>query len=114
VSKNSILMVDYVLHARRSGMSRYDALVDACHKRARPIIMTTVAMSAGMLPAALSLMEGDSSFRQPMATVVIGGLATSTLLSLLVIPVMYTFIDDFETLITRRFRKSPDALSQTP
>jgi multidrug efflux pump subunit AcrB len=111
VSKNSILLVDYVLSARRSGMSRYDALVDACHKRARPIIMTTVAMSAGMLPAALSLMEGDSSFRQPMATVVIGGLATSTLLSLLVIPVMYTFIDDFERFVTGRFRKADPALA---
>ena len=73
VSKNSILLVDYALVAREGGMNRFDALVDACHKRARPIIMTTVAMSCGMLPAALSLVEGDPSFRQPMATVVIGG-----------------------------------------
>ncbi|WP_116134206.1 efflux RND transporter permease subunit [Tropicimonas sp. IMCC34043] len=104
VSKNSILLVDYALLARKSGMNRFDALVDACHKRARPIIMTTVAMSCGMLPAALSLVEGDPSFRQPMATVVIGGLITSTLLSLLVIPVVYTFVDDFEHFVTRRFR----------
>ncbi|ARC89006.1 efflux RND transporter permease subunit [Rhodovulum sp. MB263] len=101
VSKNSILLVEYAIEIRRSGMSRFEALVDACHKRARPIIMTTVAMSAGMLPAALSLVEGDPSFRQPMATVVIGGLVTSTLLSLLVIPVMYTFVDDVEDAILR-------------
>jgi multidrug efflux pump subunit AcrB len=112
VSKNSILLVDYALVARKSGLGRFDALVDACHKRARPIIMTTVAMSCGMLPAALSLVEGDSSFRQPMATVVIGGLITSTALSLLIIPVVYTFIDDFEHFVTRRFRTRPDALSK--
>ena len=112
VSKNSILLVDYALAARRSGVGRYDALVDACHKRARPIIMTTVAMSCGMLPAALSLVEGDSSFRQPMATVVIGGLVTSTALSLLVIPVVYTFIDDFENFITRRFKPRAEAQSE--
>ena len=106
VSKNSILLVDYALEARKTGMNRFDALVDACHKRARPIVMTTVAMSAGMLPAALGLVEGDPSFRQPMATVVIGGLVTSTLLSLLVIPVVYTFIDDLEQVVARRFRSS--------
>jgi len=75
-------------------MSRFDALVDACHKRARPIIMTTIAMAGGMLPAALSLVSGDSSFRQPMGVVVIGGLITSTFLSLLVIPVVFTLLDD--------------------
>ena len=101
VSKNSILLVEYAIEARRRGMSRFDAVVDACHKRARPIVMTTVAMSAGMLPAALSLVEGDPSFRQPMATVVIGGLVTSTFLSLLVIPVIYTLIDDLKRLAAR-------------
>ncbi|MFD1796939.1 efflux RND transporter permease subunit [Paracoccus aurantiacus] len=101
VSKNSILLVEYAIEARRGGMSRFDALVDACHKRARPIIMTTIAMAAGMAPAAFSLVEGDPSFRQPMATVVIGGLFTSTFLSLLVIPVVYTFIDDVEGLVKR-------------
>jgi multidrug efflux pump subunit AcrB len=99
VSKNSILLVDYVIEARRKGMARFDALIDACHKRARPIVMTTIAMSAGMLPAALSLVEGDPSFRQPMATVVIGGLITSTFLSLLVIPVIYSFVDGLEVTI---------------
>lgn len=107
VSKNSILLVDYALEARRQGMARFEALVDACHKRARPIIMTTIAMSAGMAPAALSLVEGDSSFRQPMGTVVIGGLITSTFLSLLVIPVVYTFIDDFEGWVRRLFGAKP-------
>ncbi|MEZ5721834.1 MAG: efflux RND transporter permease subunit [Paracoccaceae bacterium] len=105
VSKNSILLVEYAIEARRRGMSRFDAVVDACHKRARPIVMTTVAMSAGMLPAALSLVEGDPSFRQPMATVVIGGLITSTFLNLLVIPVIYTLIDDLKRLPGRLFRR---------
>jgi multidrug efflux pump subunit AcrB len=80
---------------RERGLSRHEALLDACHKRARPIIMTTVAMIAGMTPIALGF-GADASFRQPMATAVIGGLLTSTFLSLLVVPVMFTFIDDFE------------------
>lgn len=108
VSKNSILLVEYAITARREGMSRFDALVDACHKRARPIIMTTVAMAGGMAPAALSLVSGDPSFRQPMGVVVIGGLITSTFLSLVVIPVVYTFIDDFEHGVARRFRHRSD------
>src|SRR3546814_10220712 len=74
--------------ARRDlGMSRVDALMDACHKRARPIVMTTVAMTAGMLPIVLGL-HGDDSFRRPMGLVVVGGLITSTILSLLVVPVV--------------------------
>src|SRR5437763_17086309 len=75
------------------GMTRMEALLDACHKRARPIVMTTIAMGAGMTPIALGL-GVDPSFRAPMAIVVIGGLITSTFLSLLVIPVLYTFVDD--------------------
>ncbi|MDE1994443.1 MAG: efflux RND transporter permease subunit, partial [Rhizobiaceae bacterium] len=94
VTKNSILLVEYAIVARRQGVDRIDALIDACHKRARPIIMTTIAMGAGMLPAALSISGGDPSFRQPMAILVLGGLMTSTFLSLLVIPVIYTFVDD--------------------
>ncbi len=94
VSKNSILLVEYAIEARRRGMDRLDALVDACSKRSRPILMTSVAMAGGMLPAALSLVEGDPSFRQPMGVVVIGGLMTSTVLSLLIIPVVYTLMDD--------------------
>jgi multidrug efflux pump subunit AcrB len=93
-TKNSILLVEYAIMARRDrGMTRLDALMDACHKRARPIVMTTLAMGAGMTPIALGL-GTDPSFRAPMAIVVIGGLITSTFLSLLVIPVVFTFVDD--------------------
>lgn len=93
-TKNSILLIDYIIIARRDhNLGRYDAVIDACRKRARPIIMTTVAMTAGMTPIALG-MGGDPSFRSPMAIVVIGGLLTSTFLSLLVIPVVYSYIDD--------------------
>jgi multidrug efflux pump subunit AcrB len=94
VTKNSILLVEYTVMARRQhGMARLDALVDACRKRARPIVMTTLAMTFGMLPIALGL-GADPSFRQPMAIVVIGGLLASTLLSLLVVPVIFTYLDD--------------------
>ncbi|PJJ95635.1 hypothetical protein CO641_14800, partial [Lysobacteraceae bacterium NML91-0213] len=79
--KNSILLVDYAVMAEEKGMTRHEALMDACHKRARPVIMTTLAMGAGMMPIALGL-TADSSFRMPMAVAVIGGLLTSTVLSL--------------------------------
>ncbi|MES2150572.1 MAG: efflux RND transporter permease subunit [Pseudomonadota bacterium] len=100
VTKNSILLVDYAILARQAGMSRFDALVDACHKRSRPIIMTTIAMGAGMMPLALGF-GADPSFRSPMAVTVIGGLITSTLLSLLVVPAVFTYIDDFEHWLKR-------------
>ena len=88
-------------------MTRWDALLDACHKRARPIIMTTIAMGAGMLPIALGW-GVDPSFRSPMAIVVIGGLITSTFLSLLVIPVIFTYVDDLVLWVARMFkRKAP-------
>jgi multidrug efflux pump subunit AcrB len=93
VTKNSILLVEYAIVARRQGMSRFDALVDACHKRSRPIVMTTIAMGAGMLPMALGL-GADPAFRSPLAIAVIGGLITSTLLSLLVVPAVFTYVDD--------------------
>jgi hydrophobe/amphiphile efflux-1 (HAE1) family protein len=94
VTKNSILLVDYAVMARERDQSgRIPALIDACHKRARPIVMTTIAMGAGMMPTALGL-AADPSFRQPMAIVVIGGLMASTFLSLLVVPAVFTFIDD--------------------
>ncbi|TBY46449.1 efflux RND transporter permease subunit [Rhizobium leguminosarum] len=105
VTKNSILLIEYAIMSRQRGMSRFDALVDACHKRARPIVMTTIAMASGMLPAALSVMGGDSSFRQPMAIVVIGGVVMSTLLSLIVIPVIFTFVDDLEQILKRVLRR---------
>ncbi len=100
VTKNSILLVDYAILARADGKSRFDALVDACHKRSRPILMTTIAMGAGMMPLALGW-GADPSFRSPMAIAVIGGLITSTLLSLLVVPAVFTYIDDLEHLIKR-------------
>ncbi|MCK9398025.1 MAG: efflux RND transporter permease subunit, partial [Methylobacter sp.] len=99
-TKNSILLVEYAIVARRDhGMSRLDALLDACRKRARPIVMTTIAMGAGMLPIAIGAGAADLSFRSPMAVAVIGGLVTSTFLSLLVIPVAYTYLDDFNNWI---------------
>ncbi|MDT8989340.1 efflux RND transporter permease subunit [Curvibacter sp. APW13] len=96
-TKNSILLVDYAIMARRDyGMSRFDALIDACHKRARPIIMTTIAMVAGMVPLVVGMGHADNSFRAPMAAAVIGGLITSTILSLLVTPSFFTIVDDIE------------------
>jgi HAE1 family hydrophobic/amphiphilic exporter-1 len=92
-AKNSILLVEYALEAIKGGMTRYEALMDAAHKRARPILMTTVAMGAGMAPTAIGL-GADVEFRQPMAVAVVGGLITSTLLSLLDIPAIFTIIDD--------------------
>jgi multidrug efflux pump subunit AcrB len=89
--------VEYAIMARREhGLSRFDALIDACHKRARPIIMTTIAMVAGMLPLVIGLGTADNSFRAPMAAAVIGGLITSTILSLLVTPSFFTIVDDIE------------------
>jgi multidrug efflux pump subunit AcrB len=117
-TKNSILLVDYVIIARRDhGMKRWDAVLDACHKRARPIVMTTIAMAAGMLPIALGL-GTDPSFRAPMAIVVIGGLITSTFLSLLVIPVLFTYVDDLieglRRLLGRRTRAQEPAPQPAP
>src|SRR5450830_269427 len=103
VTKNSILLVEYaVVGYRQQGMGRYEALVDACHKRAQPILMTTIAMVAGMLPIALGW-GTDASFRGPMAVVVIGGLVTSTVLSLLVIPVVFTYVDDLLLWLREHF-----------
>jgi len=111
-TKNSILLVEYAILARRGSdgsdghpvrapLSRFDALIDACHKRARPIVMTTIAMGAGMVPLAVGWGAADSSFRSPMAVAVIGGLMTSTVLSLLVIPSVFTVMDDLEHLLGR-------------
>ncbi len=104
-TKNSILLVEYAVMARREhAMNRWDALLDACRKRARPIVMTTIAMGAGMLPIAIGF-GTDPSFRAPMAIVVIGGLITSTFLSLLVIPVIYTIVDDFIEFMMKAMRR---------
>jgi multidrug efflux pump subunit AcrB len=121
-TKNSILLVEYAIVARRDhGMSRFEALLDACHKRARPIIMTTIAMGAGMLPIAIGLGAADPSFRSPMAIAVIGGLFTSTVLSLLVVPVVFEYVDDVEHWTRRhagqlaaRFRRHPAPTSGKP
>ena len=105
-TKNSILLVEYAIVSRRDrGMSRAEALLDACKKRARPIVMTTMAMGAGMLPVALDLGTGDGSFRVPMAIVVIGGLITSTFLSLLVVPVVFTYVDDAVQWLGNKFKR---------
>jgi multidrug efflux pump subunit AcrB len=101
VTKNSILLVEYaIVGIEQRGLSQRDGLIDACHKRARPIVMTTVAMVAGMLPLALGL-DGGNHFRQTMATAVIGGLITSTALSLLVVPAAFTFVAGFERRLRR-------------
>jgi multidrug efflux pump subunit AcrB len=105
-TKNSILLVEYAIVARRDrGLSRFDALLDACHKRARPIIMTTIAMIAGMVPIAIGLGAADPSFRSPMAVAVIGGLFTSTVLSLLVVPVVFEYVDDTEHWVGKQVRR---------
>ncbi|ABM35199.1 efflux RND transporter permease subunit [Paracidovorax citrulli] len=113
-TKNSILLVEYAIVARRDqGMSRWDALLDACHKRARPIIMTTLAMGAGMLPIAMAWGGADMSFRSPMAVAVIGGLLTSTVLSLLVVPAVFTYVDDFAQWFQRRVLGRPGPQQRT-
>ncbi len=101
VAKNSILLVDFAIEEMRAGKDRLSAIVESGHKRARPIVMTTVAMVAGMLPAATGL-GGDSSFRQPMAIAVIGGLITSTLLTLVIVPAVFTLFDDVERWMAPR------------
>jgi multidrug efflux pump subunit AcrB len=103
VSKNSILLVEYAIMAQRDhGMSRFDALIDACSKRARPIIMTTIAMGAGMMPVALGL-AGDPSFRAPMGVAVVGGLFASTILSLFIVPATFTVFDDVQLWFSGKF-----------
>ena len=101
-AKNSILLVEFAIEDERAGQSRMEALHNACRERARPIVMTTVAMIAGMFPTALGLGQG-SEFRQPMAVAVIGGLVSSTGLSLLLVPVIYLFVDGFEQWLRPRF-----------
>jgi HAE1 family hydrophobic/amphiphilic exporter-1 len=94
-AKNAILLVEFTIEAEQRGKNVHDAIFEACRERARPIVMTTVAMTAGMLPTALGIGEG-AGFRQPMAVAVIGGLISSTALSLVLVPVIYSFVDGFE------------------
>jgi HAE1 family hydrophobic/amphiphilic exporter-1 len=101
-TKNSILLVDFAVESIAHGMGRYEALIDAARKRSRPIIMTSIAMIAGMIPNALTS-AGPGAFRQGMAIAVIGGLALSTALSLVFVPAVYTIVDDLDHWIKRLF-----------
>jgi multidrug efflux pump subunit AcrB len=98
VAKNAILLIDFAIEMRARGMSRIAAVVEAGHKRARPIVMTSIAMSAGMLPSALGVGEGGA-FRAPMAIAVMGGIIVSTVLSLVVVPSMYLVMDDLSRFL---------------
>ncbi|WP_201838568.1 efflux RND transporter permease subunit [Microvirga zambiensis] len=99
-AKNSILLVEYALVALEQGSDRFSALLDGASKRARPIVMTSIAMGAGMLPIALGI-GADAETRAPMAIAVIGGLVSSTLLSLIYVPVVFTFMDDLQRFLGR-------------
>ncbi|OYY13262.1 MAG: ABC transporter permease [Rhizobiales bacterium 35-68-8] len=102
VTKNAILLVDFAIVSIAEGNDRYTALIEAGRKRAQPIIMTTIAMAAGMVPSALALGEGGA-FRAPMAIAVIGGLLASTVLSLVFVPAVFTVMDDIDHLFGRVF-----------
>ncbi len=104
VTKNAILLIDFAIEMRNRGMDRFMAVIEAGHKRARPIVMTSIAMSAGMLPSALGVGEGGS-FRAPMATAVIGGIIVSTVLSLVVVPAFFLIMDDLSRLMSFLFSK---------
>lgn len=103
-AKNSILLVEFAIEAENTGQSQRDAILNACRERARPIVMTSVAMAAGMLPTAIGMGEG-ASFRQPMAVAVIGGLFSSTVLALLLVPVVYELIERIEWRLRPKFAR---------
>jgi hydrophobe/amphiphile efflux-1 (HAE1) family protein len=113
VAKNGIMLVDFAVERVRHGMSRIDAIVDSGHKRARPIVMTTLAMGAGMLPSALGIGEGGE-FRSPMAIAVIGGLIAATFLSLLFVPSFYIVMDDLARLTRWVFSRFVGATDEAP
>jgi multidrug efflux pump subunit AcrB len=102
VTKNAILLVDFAIEAIAAGAGRTEALIEAGRKRARPVVMTTLAMIAGMVPSAIGWGEGGA-FRSPMASVVIGGLITSTVLSLVFVPAVFTALDDLNRVFGRVF-----------
>jgi multidrug efflux pump subunit AcrB len=102
VTKNAIMLVDFAIESMHRGVDRTTAIVDAGQKRARPIIMTTIAMVAGMAPSALAIGAGGE-FRSPMAIAVIGGLIVSTFLSLLFVPAVFCLMDDVALLTWRIF-----------
>jgi HAE1 family hydrophobic/amphiphilic exporter-1 len=103
VTKNAILLVDFANQARKAGMDRTQSLLEAAHVRLRPILMTTLAMVFGMVPLAFGLAEGSEQ-RAPMGQAVIGGIITSSLLTLVVVPVIYTYLDDFASWARRKWR----------
>ncbi len=116
VAKNAILLIDFAIEMRVRGMNRIEAVVEAGHKRARPIVMTSIAMSAGMLPSALGVGEGGA-FRAPMAIAVMGGIIVSTVLSLVVVPSMYLVMDDISRLfgwVLGRFIGKKEAEPENP
>jgi multidrug efflux pump subunit AcrB len=102
VTKNAIMLVDFAIEEVGRGVDRVTAIVDAGRKRARPIVMTTIAMAAGMLPSAMAFGAGGE-FRAPMAIAVIGGLLMSTLLSLIFVPAFFILMDDLSRILTRLF-----------
>jgi len=104
VAKNSILLIDFAIEEMQRGVPKAEAIIEAGKKRAQPIVMTTVAMTAGMIPAAASL-SGDSAFRAPMGVVVIGGLCLSTVLTLLIVPAAFSLADGFERRLGPSLRK---------
>jgi multidrug efflux pump subunit AcrB len=104
VTKNAIMLVDFAIEQMQRGVPRLDAIVDAGRKRARPIIMTTIAMIGGMLPSAFGLGSGGE-FRAPMAIAVIGGLLSSTLLSLVFVPAVFSVLDDIAAASWGFFRR---------
>jgi multidrug efflux pump subunit AcrB len=113
VAKNGIMLVDFAVERVRHGMTRIDAIVDSGRKRARPIVMTTLAMGAGMLPSALGIGEGGE-FRSPMAIAVIGGLIAATFLSLLFVPSFYIVMDDLAHLTRWVFSRFVGASDEAP
>jgi len=104
VAKNSILLIDVAIEEMANGADKFAAIVEAGHKRAQPIVMTTVAMTAGMVPTALSI-SGDGAWRAPMGTVVIGGLILSTLLTLIIVPAGFSLADGLEKRIGPALRR---------
>jgi len=104
VAKNSILLIDFALEEMDKGVPKYDAIVDSGHKRAQPIVMTTVAMVAGMVPTALSI-SGDSALRGPMGVAVIGGLILSTVLTLVILPAAFSLAMELEDWLGPRLRR---------
>jgi hydrophobic/amphiphilic exporter-1 (mainly G- bacteria), HAE1 family len=109
--KNSILLVDFIIEAQHGGVPRHTAIMDAARKRSRPIVMTTIAMIAGMVPAALAT-SGPGAFRHGMAVAVIGGLALSTVLSLVFVPAVYTIMDDLDQWVKGLFKSVPTVTSE--